>query len=343
MIAYEKWLLALSDPENPCRHPPRQKLSLEEISALCFHAELHGILPIVLKKLDYYLRQEPATLLSSRDSSSAVIAAMQPLQKRLAEKAAITLFLEAESRRLLSQFHLEGAVAILLKGSDFAKRLYAPPALRSYGDIDFLVRGSDWDAVRAIMQRLGYVTKEEPMKHAGGYSEQVWEHPTMAGANVEIHNDLVNSPTIRRGVSVKFEDLPLAAGPDGRLRATPAGLLVIAAVHAATSHGFDRLQHVCDIAQIVRGRSGLINESSLRECLSRTSAGFSVALGLDLVERLFAEPAATELLKSLKFHWPRRLTRRLITAPMIARSQGVRRPATSWRRQILRQMLKTRR
>lgn len=343
MTTYEKWLLALVDPQNPCRHPPRQKLSLEDISALCFHAELHGVLPIVLKKVDHYLRHEPGTLLLEPDSSPEVAAAIQPLQKRLAEKAAITLFLEAESRRIMVQIHTEGAAAIPLKGSDFAKRLYDPPALRSYGDIDLLVRGSDWDVVRALMSRLGYVTQEEPMKHAGGYSEQTWEHPAMTGAQVEVHSNLVNSPTVRRGVSVKYEDVPLAPGLDGRLRATPAGLLVIAAVHGAASHGFDRLQHACDIVQIVRGRAGPVDESSLRECLARTGAGLSVALGLDLVERIFAETAATDLLERLKLRWPRRLTRLLITPPLIARSQGLRRRGTSWRRQTLRQMLKTRR
>ncbi len=343
MMAYEKWLLTLADPENSGRKRPRQKLSLQEISSLCLHAELHGVLPIVLKKVDRYLREEPEALLWQPDSSPDVLAAMRPLQKRLAEKAAIVLFLEAEFRRIMAEIHSQGLVAIPLKGSDFAKRLYAPPALRSFGDIDLLVRARDWDRVRALMERLGYVTNSGPMKHAGGYSEEVWEHPAMVGAQVEIHHDLVNSPTVRRGVSVKFEDLPLEPGQDGRLRATPAGLLVIAAVHGATGHGFDRLQHVCDIAQIVRGRAGPIDEASLRECLARTGAGFSVALGLDLAGRIFEERAATDLLGRLPLRWPRRLTQLLITPALVVRSQGPRRRGTSWRRQTLRQMLKTRR
>ncbi len=346
MTAPERWLLALADPENPCRHPPRQKLTAEDISSLCFHAELHGILPVVLKKVDHYLRHEPATLLLKPDSNATALAAIQPLQKRLAEKAAIVLFLEAEFRRIMAEIHSQGAAAIPLKGSDFAKRLYHPPALRSFGDIDLLVRTSDWDCVRSVMTRLGYVTQEKSMKHAGGYSEESWEHPAMAGAQVEVHNDLVNSPTIRRGVSVKFEDLPLEPGPDGRLCPTPAALLVIAAVHGAASHSFDKLQHICDITQIVRGRAGPIDEASLRACVARTGAGLSVALGLDLAGRIFGEPAAADWLARLEFHLPRRLislVRLLITPALIARSQGPRRRGVSWRRQTLRQMLKRRR
>ena len=343
MTAYEPWLLALCDPENPCRNPPRQKLGVQNILLLCLHAELHGVLPAVLKKIEHRLRQEPGTLLVQADLSSAALTAIQPLQKRLAEKAAIVLFLDTELRRIMAEIHAASAVAMPLKGSDFATRLYQPPALRSFGDVDLLIRAGDREAVRTVMARLGYVTQEEPMKHAAGYSEQTWEHPAMAGALVEVHDNLVNSPTIRRGVSVEFEDLPMERGPHGHLRPTPAGLLVIAAVHGAASHSFDRLQHVSDIAQIVRGRAGAVDEASLRECLARTGAGFSVALGLDLVGRIFDEQAAMDLLARIKPRWPRRVTRLLITPASIARSQGQRRRGTSWRRQMLRQMLKSRR
>jgi hypothetical protein len=68
-----------------------------------------------------------------------------------------------------------------------------------------------------------------------------------------------------------------------------------------------------------------------------------VALGLDLVERAFGETAAADLLARLKYHWPKRLMRLLITPALIARSQGKRRRNVSWRRQTLRQMLKSRR
>jgi Uncharacterised nucleotidyltransferase len=344
MTLSERWLLALADPENPGHPLPPQKLAAGDVLPLCFHAEMHGILPIVFKKVDRYLRDEPEKLLAQPDLSSQILTAIQPLQKRLAEKAAIVLFLDAELRKILASIHSRGAVAIPLKGLDFAMRLYRPPSARSYGDVDLLVRAGDRDCVSEIMSRLGYVSNAGPMKYdVSGYSEQAWEHPAMAGATVEVHYDLVNSPTLRRGVSVKFEDLPLEQNPDGQLRATPAGLLIIAAVHGATGHGFDRLQHVCDVAQIVRHRAGPIDEPALRECISKTGAGFSVALALDLVARTFDEPAAAELLARLQPRWPQKLSRLLITPAMIARSQGTRRHGISWRRQTLRQMLKRRR
>ena len=160
---------------------------------------------------------------------------------------------------------------------------------------------------------------------------------------VEVHDNLVNSPTVRRGVSVRLEDLPLERGPDGRLRATPAGLLIIAAVHGAASHGFEKVQHLCDIAQAVRGRAGPVDEKSLRECVAKTGASLSLATALDLTARSLNEPACAQLLGRLGLRWPRRIVRLLMTPAVVVRSQGAHRRGVTWRRRMLRQMLKSRR
>jgi Uncharacterised nucleotidyltransferase len=343
MTVPERWLLALADPEGSRAELPRQCLDAESVAWLCVQAELHGVLPAVLQQVDRLLRDEPGRFLSTPELNANVSAALNPMRQRRAERAAIALFLGAESRKIPMALRAAGVEAIVLKGAEFAARLYQPPALRSFNDVDLLVRGSDWEIVSATMSRLGYVPQETKLKHAGGYSERTWEHPAIPGAMVEVHDDLVNSPTVRRGVSVRFEDLPLERGVEGQFRATPAGLLIIAAVHGAASHSFDKLQHLCDLTQIVRGRSGLIDEASLRDCMLKTGADFSVALGLDLAARVFHETAAVDLLARLKPRWPRRAARLLITPESVARSQGQRRAGASWRRQTLRQMLKTRR
>jgi hypothetical protein len=343
MTAPEKWLLALADPESLVANLPRQKLSAEDVIWVCVHAELHGVLPATMKWLERLLHSEPERILVTPAMNPEISTSIQPMRKRLAERAAISLFLGAESQQIAAELLAAGVESIPLKGADFAARLYVPPLLRSFNDVDLLVRASDWDGVEATLTQLGYLPKIEPMKYAGGYSERVWENPTVPGALVEMHDNLVNSPTIRQGVSVRFEDLPLERGSDGHLRVTPAGLLVIAAVHAAASHSFDRLQHLCDITQIVRGRAGPIDEASLRQCLAQTGAGFSVAVGLDLVRRVFNEPKADDWLARMKPSGPRGIARLLITPTSLARSQGQRRRGLTWRRQLLRQMLKSRR
>jgi len=114
-------------------------------------------------------------------------------------------------------------------------------------------------------------------------------------------------------------------------------------VHGAASHGFDKMQHLCDVAQIVRGRAGPVDEKSLRECAVKTGAGLSLATALDLTARCLNEPACAQLLGRLELRWPRRMVRLLMTPAVVVRSQGALRHCVTWRRRALRQMLKRRR
>ena len=341
MTATECWLLALADPEGTPGRLPHGGLAAPEIATLAALAEMHGVLPAVLTRAQDLLRTDPARILQPPAAHRDALALLQPGQLRLAQRSAMAMYLAAEARKLVRELGNAGVEAIVLKGADFASRLYRTPALRPFGDIDLLVRNKDWAGVAETMSRLGYVSRETPLKYSGGYSEQTWEHPAMPGAMVEVHDNLVNSPTVRRGVSVKLDDLPLEREARNGLRPTPAGLLVIATVHGAASHGFDKLQHLCDITQIVRGRAGSIDTSALRECLDRTGAGLSMAVGLDLAAQAFNEPPAAELLSQLKLRRPR-LARLLVTPALVARSQGMRRRGVSWRRQWFRQLLKSR-
>ncbi|MGA3285354.1 MAG: nucleotidyltransferase family protein [Verrucomicrobiota bacterium] len=234
MKSEEEWLLVLADPEGPRSPLPGHRLDAPGVASLCLLANRHGVLPAVRRELERLLRHEPAQLLADRKTVSDALQAVGEVKDRLAQRSAMAMFLGAEARRLAGELAGAGADAIVLKGVDFASRLYAQPALRLFGDIDLLVRASDWKRVGAAMARLEYrELPEKPMKHKDGYAERKWEHPAMPGAVVEVHDNLVNSPTVRRGVSVPLEDLPLERGPDGRLRAAPAGLLIIAAVHGA--------------------------------------------------------------------------------------------------------------
>jgi hypothetical protein len=340
----ETWLLALADPEEPRDKLPVQQLSLQSFRALCLLASLHGVLPAVLRQVERLLRDEPAKLLADVKMVSEAWEAVGAVKGRLAQRSAMVMFLGAEAQRLVGELAKADVEAIELKGADFSTRLYAPPALRLFGDIDLFVRASDWQRVSATLARLEYREFQgKPMKHTGGYGQRPWEHPAMPGAIVEMHDNLVNSPTVQRGVSVRLEDLPLERGPDGRLRATPAGLLLIATVHGATGHGYEKVQHLYDIAQIVRGRAGPVDEASLRECAAKTGAGLCLATGLDLTARSLDEPACAQLLARLGLRWPRRTIRLLMTPAVVVRSQGAYRRRVTWRRRTLRQMLKSRR
>lgn len=342
MNRQEQWLLALADAGRPDAPWP-MPLDAPDIQQVCELANLHSVLPATLQGIERLLSNAPQKLLLDAHETSKAREILMPFKNRLAERAAMSMFLSVEARRLIGELAAARADAIVLKGIDFATRLYPRPGLRTFGDMDLLIRPRDWGLVTAIMERLGYQSHETPMKYADGYAERSWQNPAMPGATVEVHDNLVNSPTVRRGVSVRLDDLPLERTTDGNLRATPTGLLIIATVHAAASHSFEKVQHLCDIAQIARGRAGKMDETVLRECALKTGAAFSLASALDVTARAFNDTACADLLARLNLRWPCRRVRLLLTPKRVIRSQGRGRRGTSWRRRMLRQMLKTRR
>ncbi|MBU4315969.1 MAG: nucleotidyltransferase family protein [Proteobacteria bacterium] len=339
----ESWLVLLADPKGLNQPLPSSRLEARGLIPLCNLAYQHGVLPVVLTHLDAMLHSDPGSILVSASDAPKALDIMIPVRNRVKERIALNLFLTVEARRLQRELAIEGAEALLLKGADFAHRLYSTSTFRAFVDIDLLIRPEDWSIVAATLTRLGYREHEVSMKYSSGYSERTWEHPAMPGAMVEVHDDLVNSPTLRRGVSVKLEDLPTEIASFGPRQATPAGLLLIACVHAAVSHSFDKLQHLCDIAQAARGQAGPVDADALRICTEQTHAGFCLAMGLDLAARTLKEPLCKEWVTRLGLNPPNRLLRCLVTPSLVVRAQGKGRRFGTWRRQILRQMLKTRR
>jgi hypothetical protein len=341
MTPQEKWLIALADPELKSKPWPGPT-DVYGVNVICGLANLHSVLPVVLQNAEHLLQTEPVRLLSHAQDAPQASQVLLPYKHRLAERAAMAMFLSVESRRLIAEFAAANIDAIVLKGIDFATRLYARPGLRTFGDIDLLIRPADWENVVRTIEHLGYQSHETPLTHADGYSERSWQNPAMPGATVEMHDNLVNSPGLRRGVSVCLDDLPLEHKPDGKWLATPAGLLIIATVHAGVGHSFEKLQHLSDILLIARGKAGAIDEKVLVECAAKTGATRSLAVALDLTARTFNDPVCADLLKRLDLRWPWR-ARLWMTPSVVVRSQGPKRRGTTLRRQLMRQMLKTRR
>ncbi len=344
MTPEEHWLLSLSDSEGLPPSLPKNRLKPKDVIALCELAHAHGVLPVVLGHVERLLKEEPGRLLINPDAASDVSPALNLSRECSAKRAAISMFLTAETQRLVKELATAGIPAVVLKGADFATRLYARPALRFFGDVDLLVRSEHRKDADDVLIKLGYKIVPTHLKHAAeAYAEVQYQHPAMPGATVEIHDNLVNSPTVRRGVSVRLEDLPLERDRNGLWRPSPAGLLVIAAVHGAASHGFDKLQHLCDITQAARERAGAIDEASLRECVRKTGAGFCLATGLNLAMRAFGDRAITRWVEQIRPTGPVWLGRWLITPETVVTARGPRRRHGSWRRQTLRHLLKTRR
>ncbi|HPD17578.1 MAG TPA: nucleotidyltransferase family protein [Planctomycetota bacterium] len=327
--AFDACFLALADPAPgkpvpglPARLDPERLVDL---------ADRHGVLPAVARGLRLLEAAEPA-----------VAAALALAEERLLRGVAFALRLRMQLAAIAAALAEAGVPALVLKGPEFADRLYAEPALRPFTDLDFLLPREALGAAGAVLEGLAYRRcPEPPSKYPGAYGEEMWVLDEAGTGAVELHWDLVNSPALRRRCSVGFGDLALAPPGAGALpRATPASLLLIAAVHAAMSHRFDRLQPLADVCQAARGAAGPVDAAWLAEAASRTGSALALGAALRLAEALFREPACSELLaRTPGLSQAERRGRWLLTPRAVLHSKS---PAARARRQLFRELLKRR-
>jgi hypothetical protein len=328
MRAIHSWLVALADP-MATGVPSGRALSPEAMKTLLRLAEVHGVLPSVVARL------RP---LSEQAADKTLAPLLETARETLRKYATITLLIRRQNAELAQAFRQADIPAALLKGTDFADRLYPSPALRTFGDADWLIPPACLDATDEAMASLGYEIKNVNMKYDTGYGERAYIRPQTPGYPVEIHWNLVNSPSIRRGVSVAFEDLQFTEKPHAGVNLpTPSALLLLAAVHAAASHSFDRLQPLVDILQCVRGTAGTLDPAWLRSAVARTGASRAMGMALHLTGSVFHETACRRLSAEIGQPCPSWLDRRLITPAVMLRAHA---QVDSPRRSIFRTRLK---
>jgi len=333
----QHWLLCFSDPSGLCEPLPEGPLPKGALGQLCQIAENHSVLPAFTANFTSAVAAY-GTARITHDGESEINAAMGPAESQLRRRIAYSLVLRRQADEIMQVLSRQSIPAIVLKGADFADRLYQPSALRYFTDVDLLVPREALDEIGQILEGLGYQRRKARRKHNETYGQETWQPGRQPGGNVEIHWNLVNSPTIRRGVSVTFEDLqmePLSKSGEPPLP-TAAALLLIAAVHAAGSHAFDRLALLHDIRQICRGLAGPIDTIYLAEAARQTGAGASLEMALHLGGTLLNEPVCAELEQRLRLRGYG-LMKTLISPAMVLRQRG---GLDLLRRKIFRELLK---
>jgi len=338
------WLLALADPDGPSELLPPKPLTQAQADDLWRLADRHGVLPAVVantvkvSKANSFRRVLPPPPRQPSGQNELDVSLADPRETILA-KTALTLAVRSQGDQITKAFHRESLPACIIKGMDFADRLYANPALRNFGDIDLLVPDIAVERSQDILKQLGYLPRMIGMKYDTGYGQQSFVRQDPAGGIVELHWNLVNSPSIRRGMSVEYDDLqflPVQSSENVSSLPSPGSLLLIAAVHAAASHAFDRLLLLCDVCQMVREAAGSIDTDWLGEAVTRTGSRMALATALDLTGRLLREPRCAQLARKLRL--PRgMLWRALLTKGVILRAHAT---VDSFRRNLFREMLK---
>ena len=195
----------------------------------------------------------------------------------------VTLRMTAELFRVLDQFASAGIGALVVKGPVLAVRAYGDPAMRSYGDVDLLVRQRDIRRATELMLAAGYhAAVSLATIDAGKIPGQYLFSRADSKLLVELHNDFTLRYFPRRlpletwferqaYVQLDSREVPALSVEDE---------LVLICVHGA-KHLWERLMWIADVAALVSRQANLDWERAAFSA-KEVEAGRMLHLGLGL-------------------------------------------------------------
>jgi hypothetical protein len=212
-----------------------------------------------------------------------------------------TLQLTGELFRLLGLFAAKNIPTLVVKGPVLGMRAYGNPTMRSYGDLDLLVRQRDIRRATESMQAAGYQAAVSlGAIDAGKIPGQYLFSRPDANLLVELHNDFTLRYFPRRLPIEEFFARETRVRLDGH--EVPAlaveDELVYISVHGAT-HFWERLGWIADVAALVT-RQRDINWETVTETAEQVGAGRMLATGLCLASDLLHARLPAPVLAALK-------------------------------------------
>lgn len=231
----------VSASRNPTRLTQLQLLSEVDWSRLLLLAEEHGVIG------------QLAGCLSEWAASVVPSAIQQTLFERRRAQSVLTLALTAELFRLLEIFAAQGISALVIKGPVLAIQAYADPSLRSYGDLDLLVRQSEIRRATEAMMASGYQAAV-PLEaiDAGRIPGQYLFAKPDSKLLVELHNDRTLRYFPRPLPIADFFARQINVPLDSREVPAPCleDELALVCIHGA-KHFWERLSWIADVAGLV--------------------------------------------------------------------------------------------
>jgi len=330
------WLVALSDPLQ--RAPkPGQPLQPDDLDVMVEAASAHGVLPLVARNLRALAADSRSPVIAGLEAPRLIERTCAALDERAVVLAGQSMLLLHHGRRISAAMQQQSVPAAVVKGPTFADTLYPMPADRSFTDIDILIPHASLQACSAILQDLGFSHAPSPPGNGRDYGEYKWTLPGNPLVLIEVQTDLVHSPSLRAGIYFQHADL-MAAG-DGRSTDATA-LLMLAAVHGAAGHQFERLQPLVDVLQAARGAAGSIDVNRLVRVAGDTGSSAAIQTALDLTAELFNEPLARAFADAFRAAPWRGLRRWLVSPSVVLKSQSRHGGRGSWRRRALREIIR---
>jgi hypothetical protein len=240
--------------------------------------------------IDFVRNQRITGLLVAAIRAGAVpVSVEQAEEAELALRSSMVTALALEATLVRTGALLDGAAIDyrVLKGTGVAHLDYPDPSLRSFGDIDLLVRSTQYDDAIAVLVKAGHYRRyPEPRP---GFDRRFGKGSCLvgpAGHEIDLHRTLAMGPY---GLRVDLEDLWRRASPfelAGRAFKALAAeeRFLHACFHAVLGDNPPRLASLRDVAQMHLARP-LDVDLTLRLC-SSWSAEAVVSRAVALSEKL---------------------------------------------------------
>ncbi len=207
-------------------------------------------------------------------------AAVDALQMIYAQSRARSLVVTAELRQLLDRLASQQIPAIAFKGPAFGAQLYGDVAMRTYSDLDVLVRKCDLARVTRVMLDAGYRAGNMPLDWEISFERD-------AGTSVDLHWSIAHRnhqfPLTADELWARHSTVSLAGASVPVLGAEDT---LLAICFNGLTEDWQRLDRVADVAALVRGSAAIDWQSFLDMC-RRHGCERIVLLGLHLARELF--------------------------------------------------------
>lgn len=329
------WLARLSDPRGinaKWDASPFDAKDERALDRLLFEARRHSVSLVFFSRLIDLLRNQPETVLVGDRHAERSQALQQKVTDMRLQDLAQVMAIGAVAREIRTG--IAGMPVALVKGLDFAEVLFGGVQERIFGDIDLLYEPGAERDLRDLLAKMGF-TEHRPDLHPAHYTERQWTrpHPQMDYILVELHTDMVHVERTRQGISLPYRRY--VSGPESIV--TPAARLILATVHAATSHLFGRLQYVVDGLMAVRAG---VDAAELRERGREAGALLPLRTMLRLAASIFSSQEAATLLRALPETRGSWLEPRLISEDMVLAAKSRNRWRLIPQRRLYRAMLR---
>jgi len=211
----------------------------------------------------------------------------QALADRQRAQIFFSLRLTAELFGLLELFSSQDIGALVVKGPVLAVQAYGDPAMRSYGDLDMLVRQCDIRRATELMSAAGYAPAVSLSAiDAGRIPGQYLFSKPDSKLIVELHNDHTLRYFPRRLPLEEFFARQIRVRVDGHdvSALSVEDELVLICIHGA-KHFWERLMWIADVAALI-SRQTAINWEQVADSAKAVGAERMLHTGLRLASDL---------------------------------------------------------